>query len=200
MDNAKNRPSLVLEDTTWAPCEPLRVEPVLDVKLPLLGPSQTADKDTPGPRLLPTQKKGGFQKTKKGRGFKKKTKKGEGVQAPNSLATWPTHLVPISVWVPIFVVFFLTERNGTPVIIVHMLPPQAAQAANPAWLWSTSQLRGVSPSAPCAHLKPKRHVVTTFAAAHERIAPHHIQACSAIFWLPSGFRLRQLSNKSARLW
>ena len=101
-------------------------------------------------------------------------------------------------------VFRLKEME--PVKIVHMLPPQTAQATNPAWRWfaSTSQLRGMSPSDPCAHLRPKRHVATAFAAAHERIAPHRIlQACSALpqeGGFPSGFRLRQLSNKSARLW
>ena len=64
-------------------------------------------------------------------------------------------------------------------------------AANPAWRWSasTSQERGVSPSDTCAHLRPRRHVATAFAAAQERMAPHLIlQACSALLCKRRGSR------------
>ena len=47
---------------------------------------------------------------------------------------------------------------------------------------STSHAWGVCPSAPCAHLKSKRHVATAFAATHARKAPHRIRhACSNLF-------------------
>ena len=87
--------------------------------------------------------------------------------------------------------FFRAERNGIPIKIMNMLPPHAAQAAHPAWRWSasTSQRRGVSPSAPCAPLQPEKHVATAFGAARERIAPHRIlQACSALFCRRRGSR------------
>ena len=66
-----------------------------------------------------------------------------------------------------------------------------SHAANPAWRWSasTSHERGVSPSDPCAHLRPRRHVATAFAAAQERMAPHLIlQACSALLCRRRGSR------------
>ena len=47
-----------------------------------------------------------------------------------------------------------------------------ARAAKPTWRSSsTSQPRGVSPSAPCARFRSRRHVATAFAATHELIAP-----------------------------